>query len=715
MEIKDICILYILNYMIIEDEYYDRNIIHTLEEEYRMIEYFGIICTKEQFNRNKISIIEKKQRVSNYSKILFLKEQFNRNKISIILQKQLIAKYINFVDTIEQLNRTKLLVFEDDQNKTYYSCFVFISEQLNRNSILLLEEKQYDESLVVFFEEHKNIENMIYDENLYKFIENNKILENYDLSDILDDEKSSYFDDGSSTSTLSPKNKKKIKKNTESFSNENDEKYTYSKDFIGMRNSNIEKIHELVTNYDYKKNAKYMDNLFEYQKVHFITLERTLLKNNLILDASDTGTGKTYVILSIVKKHKLRALVICPKSMISTWFEVAEYLGINLYGVSNYECFSRGNYYDRDMKKHKSLYFKKNIDIKNEVEYVTYDIKFPNNFMIIYDEAHRCKKYNTINSKVIQSCKRNKNKLALLSATIIDKIEHFKPFGFIFDLYKDVGSFTKWINDAYKKSIISETLKEKVDDKKIKLIIINHYLFPEYGSRMKINDLSDIFKNNDIKAICYKCKDFEEINDEYNKINTAMKKLKNRSSKISLKDIMKARQNIETYKIPIIEKEIKKLIKKGKSVVVFVNFVKTAHTLCEQFNTNCIIIGGQTFDIRNENIKKFQNNESNIIICTAQSGSTGLSLHDIHGNHPRASIISPSYSGTELTQTLGRIHRANAKTHSEQYIIYCANTCEEKVAAIVTDKIENIRTINDGDLFPNIIKKEIVCISNLTK
>ena len=53
-----------------------------------------------------------------------------------------------------------------------------------------------------------------------------------------------------------------------------------------------------------------------------------------------------------------------------------------------------------------------------------------------------------------------------------------------------------------------------------------------------------------------------------------------------------------------------------------------------------------------------------------QAGGVGVSLHDLHGGHPRMSIISPTWSGQDLKQVLGRIHRAGSKTPAIQKIVF---------------------------------------------
>lgn len=97
------------------------------------------------------------------------------------------------------------------------------------------------------------------------------------------------------------------------------------------------------------------------------------------------------------------------------------------------------------------------------------------------------------------------------------------------------------------------------------------------------------------------------------------------------------------------------------------------------------------------NNDKFQNNETNLILCTHETGGCGNDLHDLHGK-PRVALISPSFSILELKQTTGRIHRVGAKTPSLQRIIYCANTCEEVICNRLNEKNDFLDKLNDDDL-----------------
>ena len=64
------------------------------------------------------------------------------------------------------------------------------------------------------------------------------------------------------------------------------------------------------------------DKLLPYQKDHVLSLSNSIKKHSRALDASDTGTGKTYTSIALCTKLKLRPFIICPKSVISSWINI---------------------------------------------------------------------------------------------------------------------------------------------------------------------------------------------------------------------------------------------------------------------------------------------------------------------------------------------------------------------------------------------------------
>ena len=185
---------------------------------------------------------------------------------------------------------------------------------------------------------------------------------------------------------------------------------------------------------------------------------------------------------------------------------------------------------------------------------------------------------------------------------------------------------------------------------------------------------------------------YKEINVELENI----KKLEDKSKALGV--IIRNRMRIEMLKVTLFMDLAQEGIDSGYSIVIFVNYIGSLEYLCYHMKVDCVVKGGQTIEERDNMIKDFQANKKKIIIVMQQAGGVGISLHDIHGNHPRMSIISPGWSGSEIRQTLGRVHRAGSKTPAIQKIIYVAKTYEEQLCNIIKIKLRNIDALNDGEL-----------------
>jgi SNF2 family DNA or RNA helicase len=187
---------------------------------------------------------------------------------------------------------------------------------------------------------------------------------------------------------------------------------------------------------------------------------------------------------------------------------------------------------------------------------------------------------------------------------------------------------------------------------------------------------------------------YDEIYDAMNDLTNKSKKDKNNP----LVRVLRAQQKIELLKIPTFKELTSEYIDQGFSVVIFVNFTQTLKALSEMLSTKCLIYGEQTQMERDFNIDEFQEDRERIIICNIKAGGVGVSLHDLHGLYKRVSLISPCWSAIDLTQALGRIHRAGAKSKSLQRVIYCDNTVENNIADKIKVKLGNLQSLNNGDL-----------------
>ena len=80
------------------------------------------------------------------------------------------------------------------------------------------------------------------------------------------------------------------------------------------------------------------------------------------------------------------------------------------------------------------------------------------------------------------------------------------------------------------------------------------------------------------------------------------------------------------------------------------------------------IVGGQNANVRQRDIDDFNADKKRIMVINIKAGGVGISLHDLHGKHARASIISPNFSAFELVQALGRVWRQGGLTKSYQIL-----------------------------------------------
>jgi len=410
-------------------------------------------------------------------------------------------------------------------------------------------------------------------------------------------------------------------------------------------------------------NSEIDNQLYDYQFMQVQSMINCINKYNIVLDTSDTGTGKTYCAMAVCNQLGLTPIVLCPKTIITKWKKVAMLFNVEPLFICNYESIKKGKYYENNNRV-KCPY----------IEYIDeqYFWNLPNgNHIFIFDEVHYCRNKQSLNGKLLISTYDYPK--MLLSATIIDSIKTFELITYML----------KWCEFSQMRSYLSaETNKMK------SLKYLKNKLYPEYATRISIKELGDRFPKNNIIIETFDGKKNYLIDEQYEN---------------HLVEILKKRQQIEQYKTNIIVELTKQYLENHFSVVIFVNFKKTLQQLCELLKTKCSIHGDQTMRLRHKNILKFQKNKERIIICNINAGGQSIDLHDTDGKYPRVSIISPGLSATQLIQALGRIHRVESKSPATQIIVYCSNTIEEQICNKLQNKIHDLENLNDDDLYQTII------------
>lgn len=435
--------------------------------------------------------------------------------------------------------------------------------------------------------------------------------------------------------------------------------------------------------------------LLSYQISNTENIIRCIKNNGAVLDAGDTGTGKTYSVACAVASMKLQPIIVCPKAVMAIWKNVCKIFDVVPFFIVNYETLKHCKYYDKNGNRKKCPYIEYNQELKS------YQWKnLPDKTIFIFDEAHKCSKINTFNGLLLLSAKNSSpNGIIIVSATIADHVETFKIFFYVLNFINKQEAEEQKLTFKEYINIIDKWVHRAPNP----ILRIHNLLFPNRATRMSIDVLGDLFPENQISVEPFSMGKTAETNiqQEYDIIMKEMEELKGKTAKDRgniLVKVLRAHQKVELLKIPTFVELVNEYLLQNFSVVVFVNFTQTLQTLGKMLSTKCMIYGEQSDEERQFNIEEFQADRQRLIICNIQAGGIGISMHDITGKHRRVSLISPCWSAISLSQALGRIHRAGAKSKALQRIIYCDNTIENSLAEKIRIKLGNLQNLNNGDL-----------------
>ena len=476
------------------------------------------------------------------------------------------------------------------------------------------------------------------------------------------------------------------------------------------------------------KNRKPIDstNLLKPQIKHVQTLVDSLNKSNFAFDASETGTGKTFSASAVAREVGAPTFVICPKAVIPSWKKVSKEFNVNLLAVKNYESLIRAN-----KKSHYTSFYHEETDKVNKDgeliinKVLRFNKRIPADALIIFDEVHRCKALESTTSELLTTIREQGFKCLVLSASAATNPLEMKALGYVSKLHnhKDHNNFKRHWAQAMGAEYTGQFGTMTFDPQSPKALAgmkyVHDYFFKKSrcASRLTTKQMKSFFPDNHIMAESMDCgKNTDKINKVYDQMEAELAMLDEHSANYKphiFSILMKARRHSELLKVPTFVEQITEAIQDGKSPAVFLNFNESIDAVVQRLekiygtkksireNGEIKIVtvrGGQSAEKRQQNIDDFQDNKARIIVCNLAAGGTGVSLHDLSGDHPRTSIISPSYSAINLLQALGRIFRANAKTTCIQKIIFAHGTIEEHACHRVSARLDCLSTLNAGDL-----------------
>lgn len=454
--------------------------------------------------------------------------------------------------------------------------------------------------------------------------------------------------------------------------------------------------------------------LLEPQFKHVQKLIDSLYLNGHAVDMSETGTGKTYAAAATIREMNRPFAVICPKSVIHQWNNILSAFKLKAVTVINYEKICRGNTKWLKWKKLQDPMQPYNESAKRQLP----EFKFDPNTLIVVDEGHKCKGTDTSNSWMLVALKLQGYKVLVSSATVATSPLEMKAFGFMTNLHAlyNFRDFCRVHGAELLPQYGAMSFNLASSEAREAMMQLNEYLFDttKCASRMKVEDFGKQFPESHIVAEAYDLGSNEsKIQAVYDDMEAELAKLEEKAENYSehiFAVMMEARRKAELCKVPLFVEMVEDLYDEGKSVVLFLNFTDSVDAVVKRLDKMKkfkdqigYIVGGQSEKARVSDINAFQSDNKRVLVVNIAAGGTGVSLHDLNGKFPRASIISPNWSAYNMRQALGRIWRLEGKTKSYQRIVYAAKCIEENICHRVQHKLACLDTLNDGDLAESLV------------
>lgn len=421
---------------------------------------------------------------------------------------------------------------------------------------------------------------------------------------------------------------------------------------------------------------------------------QALQTKGVALNVSDCGVGKSGMGLISCAMTGRNIWVISPKITLLQWKIAAEEWGIPIQGVLNIEKVRFGN---TTWARKYGKQFVLNMNPEKDI--------------LMIDEAH-CVTGDSLNANLLRATKqliktahgvvKYELPVLMMSATLFDsplRLRH--AVGERLSLFNSAtqaqwltnhGVILRQIPTAHGTRTFYDFPKSASRMKYLELL--RSELFPTFGGALRRKDIVGFPESKIVTHVVdFPAKDLKELQSHYDALATKMM-----SSSETLAERTYAKQMSEFLKVHAFAEMAENLVAEGNAVIIFIYYDATMDHICSSLKLpHAVIRGGQSKQERDEAVAKFQSNQVPVCVCKISAGGVGVELGDLHGV-PRVTIISPPDSALHLTQALGRPWRMNSKSATIQYIIVANNKTELAIKKNLDTKLENIDTINDGDL-----------------
>jgi hypothetical protein len=443
----------------------------------------------------------------------------------------------------------------------------------------------------------------------------------------------------------------------------------------------------------------------EHQEPHINAIIKHLDNNHGYIEASPTGSGKTFVTSYVANKLGLAMVVICPNQVKHTWDAIKTQQGAFIPILAT-QGEIRGSSVNAI---NKNFPYIKRYDVSGNVSFSTtpeFDKILDAGIFLVIDEISMMKNEDSqITSAVacmvnrLVSRPQTKSRYVLISALMLDSIEQSvtlcylmgwtdgilvqsTPYGTdiegllrlvkIFlrmDKEKTVGILSQF---NYLHGITSKDQVKYVIFELMKDVGMHNTSFSLPEPQVESNRFITYFNMTDDEYVNYR--NAVKHLEEYVIFDTVAGEAKG----AELKDSELLMKEIELCKTGIMIRETLKILEEQPTskVIIMVDSLQTIEYLDNVFihlGVKHNVVTGETskperymiFDAFNEPSLR-----SRLIIATTKTIGLGISLHDIHGGFPRTTFICQRFGIMATHQAASRTIRENSKSLATVHLVY---------------------------------------------
>ena len=424
---------------------------------------------------------------------------------------------------------------------------------------------------------------------------------------------------------------------------------------------------------------------------------RVLREGRVMLSACHTGSGKTYLACQTIADLGLPTLVICPKVAISQWRHVVEGMGCGDYVI--------------DVVNPERLVAGRNEYYNDKDGWLLGSSEPERPLLLVVDECHRGMSGMESKQTLMAARWCNKlhplNKELLMSATPFETPEKMRLIGYLMGFHRFVKpSFYDWMRTkncgfvdigwgARRRRVFRFTTNRRKAEETMRLI--RH----EMGERFMSITPEEIpgfpEETREVVLVDLAKQDHDALVRAYAEMPPQMQHM----SQDDMVKTLRLRQQAEWCKASVLAEMAAGYVEDGYSVFIAISFSDCRRRIEDELAKKGVkyasIYGGQRDSERQAGIDSFQRNETHVMVGMMQACSVALSLHDERHERPRVSLISPSYSASDVTQALGRIRRVGGTTATQKFVL-AAESIEERVANAIQRKLDAMAALKDADL-----------------